>query len=467
MREFRQTKGRTGIRYWMIGFEAPPGKAPEVVVTCWGAVTKEGKHKEHGTTKDRPGPKGKKGTKAFMSAAENACFNMDRLIRKKVEQGYQETGLDGRPMVGGPVSAKTKGDFTDDNLLVSFEETLPKNLCFSKPRNTVTEEFVRQLEEDGNLILTRKMNGMMVIAQIGEGGTVHLYTRRMDPLTDHFPHLTLALLNLNIPAETILLFEAFMGEGNKKKDLLRVQSVMRSKSEKGLQKQEDDEWMKFYLIRIPAWKGQFLEQINTCETQCHMIENAFADKFMEYEDSIAGRFLHTLENFEGTVDEADALAEEHGYEGWVGYIRDAVMGEYSFSFHGKPDRPNCCFKRKKEYEDDFIAFFNPDYGKSSLKHGSWGTGKNTGKLGTMSLYQMDPETGEVIYICEVGSGFTDKQREEFADVSLYPMVATVKYTSRQYTSEGDDTNALEFPRFDQVHPDKQQEEVYNPKIQSA
>jgi hypothetical protein len=456
MREFRQTKGRTGLRYWQIGFEAPPGKPPEVIVTAWGAVTKEGKRKQHGTTKDRPGPKGKKGTKSHMTASENACFNMDRLIRKKMEEGYQEVGLDGRPLVGGPA---------DEAAVIPFDDILPKNLCFSKPRNTVPEKFVQTLEDKGNLLLTRKMNGMMVIAQICGGATIRLYTRRMDQITDHFPHLTLALLNLNIPPETILLFEAFLGEGNTKRDLLRVQSVMRSKSDRALRVQEDDEWMKFYLFRIPVWKGQLLEKINNCEQQCHLIENTFADKFMDYEDATAGRILYALENFEGTLEEADAEALELGYEGWVGYQRDAVMGDYSFSFHGKPDRPGCCFKRKPEYEDDFLAFFKPD-AEGDFKQGSWGTGKNTGKLGTMSLYQMDPETGEVIYICEVGSGFTDKQREELRDAK-YPMVVTVKYTSRSYTSEGDDTNALEFPRFDQIHPDKTEDEVYNPKIQSA
>lgn len=463
MREFRQTHGRTGERYWMISFEAPPGQPPETIVTKWGAI-KNGEKKQHGETKDRPGPKGKRGTKSYMDAAANACFNMDRMIRKKIEEGYVEIGLDGRPLVGGPVEDPQY----DAGPTIPFDEPLPKNLCFSKPKNTVPEKFVRKLEDNGNLILTRKINGMLVVAQIDEKGVPYLYTRRMDDLTHHFPHLTLALMNMNFPAKSILLFEAFMGEGNKKKDLLRVQSVMRSKSERALELQENDEWMKFYLLRIPVWKGKYLEQEMNCEQLCHLIENTFADKFMEYRDgSVDAQFLFTLENFEGTVDEADAEAEANGYEGWVGYQRDAVFGEYSFSFHGKPDRPACCFKRKPEYEDDFIAHFNPDKSTKDFKQGSWGTGKNTGLLGTMSLYQMDPETGEVIYVCEVGSGFSDAQRKEFADPGLYPVVVTVKYTSRQYTSEGDDTNALEFPRFDQLHPDKTPEEVYNPKIQSA
>jgi predicted DNA-binding WGR domain protein len=459
MREFRQKHGRAGERYWSISFEAPPGLMPEVIATEWGAV-KDGVKKQHGKTKDRPGPKGKAGTKAFVSAADNACFNMDRLIRKKIEEGYVEVGLDGRPLLGGPVEDPQY----DTGPVISFSKPLPKNLCFSKPKNTVTDKFLAKLEAANNIILTRKINGMMVIAQIMSDGTSRLYTRRMDDITEHFPHLTTALKELEIPPESILLFEAFMGKGNKKKDLLRVQSVMRSKSDRAVELQERTEWMKFYLIRIPFWEASHMEGLLNCKQLCYFIENTFTDKFLNYEDKAVGeQFLFVLENFEGTVAEAREESERYGYEGWVGYARRALLGEYSFSFHGKPDRPSCCFKMKPEYEDDFIAYFDPEHGTKEFPMGSMGSGKNTGLLGTLSLYQMSPDLNKQVYICEVGSGFTDKQRKEMTEAE-YPMVVTVKYTSRQYASDGDATNALEFPRFDQIHPDKDHTEVYNSKL---
>lgn len=460
MREFRQKHGRNGERYWSVSFEAPPGQPPETIVTEWGAI-RDGKKKQHGKTKDRPGPKGKPGTKAHMNAANNAAFNMDRMIRKKVEEGYVEVGLDGRPLIGGIVTDPVY----EPGQTIPFDDYLPKNLCFSKPKNSVSDKFVAKLEAENNLILTRKINGMLVVAQIMSDGDVQLYTRRMDNLTKHFPHLVAALKSIEFPTESIILFEAFLGEGNKKKDLLRVQSIMRSKYERALTLQENDEWMNFYLIRVPVWKGDYIEQTLTCGQLCHLIENSFTDRFLAYKDpSIAQRFLYTLENFEGSVANAMAEAEIHGYEGWVGYERFGKLGKYSFSFHGKPDRPSCCFKLKPEYEDDFIAYFTPDEGTKEFPKGSMGSGKNTGLLGTVSLYQIDPNTGEQVYVCEVGSGFTDKDRKELTTAE-FPMVVTVKYTSRQYISDGDDTNALEFPRFDQIHPDKTLEEVVNPKIQ--
>ena len=50
-------------------------------------------HGQVGTDKpqqfsDTPGPKGKENTAAYVSALDNAKFNVDREIRKKEESGY-------------------------------------------------------------------------------------------------------------------------------------------------------------------------------------------------------------------------------------------------------------------------------------------------------------------------------------------------------------------------------------------
>ena len=118
-------------------------------------MIKEDKRSEHGRTADKPGPKGKRGTKAHVSAEDNAIFHMDRMIRKKTEEGYVEVGLDGNLLLGGSADE------------IDFTTELPKNLCFSKPRNTVTRKFIEEEDAIRNLLYTRKINGMMVIAQIG------------------------------------------------------------------------------------------------------------------------------------------------------------------------------------------------------------------------------------------------------------------------------------------------------------
>jgi len=450
MREFRQQHGRSGERYWMIGFEAAPGAPVETITTEWGAIIK-GKRKKHGDTKDRPGPKGKPGTKAYVTAEANACFNADRLIRKKMEEGYAEVGLDGRPLLGG----------TADE--IRHDQPLPKNLCFSKPRNSVSAGYAEKLERAGQLLLTRKVNGMMVISHIDHEGEAHLYSRRLDDVTELFPHMTLALgpSGMRFPPESILLWEAFMGEGNTADEFEAVQSVMRSKPARALQLQEEGGLVKFYLLRIPLWKGTALEKINTCEQQCHLIENTFTDRFLEYfVDSEP--FLFPLENVEVPLPEAMTLVEKHGWEGFVAYERAEVMGEYSYSFHGKPDRPKCCFKIKPVYEDDFVAFWEPEKGTKEMPRGSYGSGKNSSSVGSISLYQYNM-AGELIYICEC-SGFTDDDREYLEKAADYPAVAQVEYTNRSYVSKGRKSNALQFPRFMRLRTDKKVEECFNPAL---
>jgi len=453
LQEFRQTKGRTGERYWQIWFEAPPGKPPEIIGTAWGGIV-DGHHVEHGRTKDRPGDKGKAGTKAWMSAADNATFQYDRQVRKKLEEGYTEVGLDGRPMIGGVTE------------VIEHALRLPKNLCFSKPRNRMDPEKLRKLEELDDVVFTRKVNGMMVIAHVMADGNVEIYSRRMDRLTDHFPHLARALgpAGMKFPSCSILLFEAFLHDGLHKNDLLAVQSVMRSKPDRAMELQSmETGLMRFYLFRIPVWKGLDLEKQNTCEEQVALIENTFTDKFIDWRDQFDPdeRFLYTIEVFEGTVPEALAEAEGHGYEGWVCYQKSAVMGDYSYGFHGKPDRPGCCWKLKPFQEDDFIAYFDPEHSTKQRRLGEWGSGKNSARVGTLSLYQLN-EKGEEVYICEVGSGMSDDERS--MEPMPEPMVVEVKFEERSYRSDGDGSNALTFPRIVRFRDDKQPEECVNPQL---
>lgn len=444
MREFRQHNGRAGERYWKVWFEAPPEKEPEIVYSSWGAI-KNGKHKEHGKTNDHPGPKGKENTKSFVSATDNASFHMDRMIRKKQEEGYVEVGLDGRPMVGGPIDQ------------ITWDVGLPKNLCFCKPRNTVPEKYIRELEAENRLIFTRKINGMMVIAYVDAASNITLYSRRMDDLTDHFPHLVKALISLGIPPKSIMLFEAFMGEGNSHSELLEVQAIMRSKAPRAVELQKSRDWMRFYLFRIPAWKGEFLETEKTAKEMIYTIENAFGDRFL---DKTYGMPLYGIEVFEGSYDEALSIAEEEDYEGWVVYDRIGIFGDRSFGFHGKPDRPKMCFKVKIDLEDDFIAKWDPDLGDGN---GSWGTGKNQGKIGTFSLYQYG-QSKKQIYICEVGTGLTDEDREKLADPGIYPLVVAVRFQSRSFISKGDSSNALFLPRVVKIHEDKGTPECWNDQL---
>jgi hypothetical protein len=425
----------------------------DVVDTIWGDIDDAGKRGQHGKTSDTVKPKGKEGTAAYMTGVQNAEFDYNRQIRKKLEEGYVEVGLDGKPLLG---EAQDTIDHT---------RALPKNLCFSKPKSKVKDGYLQTLDAEKRAVYTRKVNGMMLIAHVRSDHTVHLYSRRMDSLTQHFPHLIQALgvKGLMIPPETVFLFEAYMGNGNDKRDLKLCSSVMRSKHEKALERQRELGWMNFYLLRTPVVRGEHLEGTKTMGNLIEAMENSLADKFISYRDP-EGRtneqFLFTMETFEGTATEALDTADRLGYEGWVGYVKDAILGDKSYSFHGKPDRPSTCFKLKNEEEDDFIAYWNPDKGTKERPMGEWGTGKNQGLIGSMSLYQIDSE-GKEVYCGEVGSGLTDEQRKKLSNPKHFPKVAKIVFEERFYKSMGDPTNALQLPRLDDFREDKGIKECIN------
>jgi hypothetical protein len=193
-----------------------------------------------------------------------------------------------------------------------------------------------------------------------------------------------------------------------------------------------------------------------------------------------------------TYEEAMEEMERFGYEGWVVYDCWAALGPKHISFLGQPDRPAVCWKVKKQMEDDFIAIWDPEGNKEhctskchipDLKasqkqtqtgkccvcdkrlksNGTWGTGKNKERVGTLSLYQYGAE-GIKRYICEVSSGLTDEQKQAITDEGFIVDVAMVGYQDRGYVSRGDDSNALTHPKVIQFREDKDLHECVNKEL---
>jgi len=150
------------------------------------------------------------------------------------------------------------------------------------------------------------------------------------------------------------------------------------------------------------------------------------------------------------------FAKEENWEGFVVVDPDGIYGDRAFNFKGKPDRPGkFCGKLKPSYEDDFIAIWDPEngYGERS------GKGSRAGGIKSVGLYQYDKK-GELIFIANVSSGLT-KELLAFLPKAKWPQVWKCEYTGRRYISDGDDTNAIDFPRFIALRTDKSPEECTN------
>ena len=468
MREFRQLGGRTGERYWRVTVDG------NQVITEWGGVKKDGAgvdlYRSHGTTTDGPGEKGKKGTKGYFTPEKNAQFNADRLIRKKMEEGYVELGSES--------SAASE---------IDWEKPLPKNLAFSKPVNSIKPEKLQGLEEQDELVFTWKVNGMAAIIYVNAFGDITIYSRRMEDVTENFAHVIPDLKRMKVPPKSILLPEAYMGEGKTKDDFNMMQSIMNADPPHALEMQAEMGNARFYIYRVPFWGGNHLESG----------DNVFWMRSMDellWDACSRSKYFTLLEAHACTIEEAKYRAMNHSLEGWVVYKKSGSLGELGYSFHGKPNRPACAWKVKYQFEDDFSARWDPKrnmgggHCKSGCQYkdlkqvqktitlgkcaicggklvgdGTFGSGKHMGQIGTVSLYQIAPG-GVPVYICEVGTGFSDEQKKNLADPVLFPLCLQIKYDDRRYRSKGDDSNALMIPRVISIREDKDPTECVNEEL---
>jgi hypothetical protein len=466
----------------------------EEVVTQWGV--QNGKMQE---TRDTPGPKGKVGTKGYVDSKQSARDHIMRAISKKAREGYKLLNELSGWMKAGAEAEISKYQTAE---IVDFAGPLPQNMSFSKPVNSIDHGVLlnmlgQQCTEIGGPLITWtiKVNGMGYVVSKDRDNNLWIQSRgKMKVCNEHFPHLVEEFDAL-LPPESVFLAEFFMGDGRSRKDFSLMQQISNSLPDEARSKQKKLGLVQAYVFRNPFWKGANCENSSYCSSWIDFIQSlndgwedenlpggvqpGFADC-----DNVMG-----LVTFEGTYDEAMAQLDENGYEGFVLYRRDKPLGERSYNFQGDPDRPNVCWKVKPDANDDFIAYWDPNgmrahcsskchysdlkqlsesvskgrcvvCNKMLVPDGSWGTGKNQHRVGSLSLYQSDHRRVKQ-YICDVASGINDRLRDELADTSKYPIVVEIEFKNRGYVQQGDDSNALQHPVFLRVRKDKDLNECIN------
>jgi ATP-dependent DNA ligase len=412
-----------------------------------------------------------------VSAEEAAVQQMERTILLKTRKGYREVGEEER---------ENEIDFYD----------LPENLCFYKPDNSLSKTLLKMVE-DGTCWFARKRDGEMMVIVLTDDQP-EIYSRRMlkshhlEPdktWADRFGHILLELDERypDIPPGTILLGE--MVAGPEVDNRWHVASCLKTKTEEAIRRQQEDGPLHFYCWDIAFWeeedwastmtvgdryaaihslfkKGEFIRPVDWLEI------DEIEDGLVSFWESVEG--TPEAHEWAGEFDKADGNNREKAmlyskildWEGWVVVDPNGVFGDRAYNFRGKPDRPGkFSGKLKPEFEDDFIALWDPDNTEGLGEYGKWGRGKRQGQVGSVELYQYDSR-GNMVYICDCGGGIikTDDFAENFSDPELYPMVLKVLYTSRTYTSDGEKTNALQFPRVVEIRTDKDADECINERL---
>lgn len=396
------------------------------------------------------------GKKNEVSARDYALYLAREKCRKKHWEGYRE--------VNGA------GETLDEHVTTIDFSNPPPNLAFWKPESDPSAGMLKKAELRKTLY-ARKLNGLMYCAWSSPTGSVFLTSRRMlrqqdDEVNtqytwnDRFPHIVEALSRVMPPKSCVLGELVAFDRSTNKDSLALIGSYTKSLTQRALEDQGKFGWAWYYVWDIAFWDGQDLISQSPVGTRYDLIAQTFKEApFVPVQVFKPGQ----VPGFE-TPDQFKELAKQWGWEGFVMVDPEGIFGDRAYNFKGKPDRPGkFASKVKPVFEDDFVVYWDPEkgYGEYSTKGRYGGKG-----MKSACLYQYNKK-GELVFIGNVGSGLTEEMKTN-AHPSQFPQVWRVFYTWRRYVSEGDDTNALDFPRVDEsqgiVHDDKKPEECVNPRL---
>lgn len=462
-RQFRQHHGRGETRIWEIWMQegrvfANHGQLGGAMqsTSYVGRVKNQGKVNE-------------------ISAEQDALAEARRDIRKKWDfEGYdeyvEETNIDRR---------------NQEISIPALLTNLPGSFVLYKPENNLLEQKkLLEKANQGKVAYTLKKDGLAYWAVVDYYNNVQLYSRRSRPWSDseepselpdgtldmstaiywaqRFPHIIEDIRAMHLPRGTMLAGELVAPN---KDSYPYVLGLSKGHTPRALQDMKQNGLPSYYWWDIPFYNGEDLVRNKTPRYRWDLIRNITTNTPRPH---ILPIVFHTF----GNTDEAVAYAKSNGIEGWVVVDPDEPFGDRGWNLKGKPDRPKSSAKLKPWFEDDFIAYWDPD---NNL--GEWGTGRHEhnklvtlpngqqvihGGVGSVMLFQYNSK-GEMVPICKCATGM-DYEFQAQLRKEHFPMIVEAQYAERTYISEGEKTNALRLPKFVRVRVDKTAAECINPKL---
>jgi bifunctional non-homologous end joining protein LigD len=273
-----------------------------------------------------------------------------------------------------------------------------------------------------------------IVSGDDEDGPVRVYSRGMDDMTAHFARL---IQELSLPPGTILDAEFVVTTPEGADDFTAVSEICRSRPDRAARTMvayerngSDLRFMVFDLLfydRLPTWQLPFA---NRRDALLAALEKAHSRKGKT-------RFEHVVPMWQSDHSLAHCIKQVHkrGWEGLVLWRKDQATQVH---LNRSPKRCNC-YKFKPMREGDFVA---TGY--------ELGKGRNSKAVGALTLGIYGHAKGMLVPMGNVGTGFSDQQRQE-ALRWMYPCVVEVKYEKMSETG-------LRFPSFLRKRDDKKPKE---------
>lgn len=466
-RQFRQNNGR-GERptVWEIRVEGPR------IFTSHGLL---GGARQN---TDRLGKPKNVGRSNAITAEQDALAEARRMARKKWDfEGYDEYlnehNIDRR---------------NEDKSVQAVLANLPGSFCLYKPDNSLNSKQLIARIAEGKAAFTLKRNGFAHWVVVDCYGQIKIYSRRSRPFPDNegpeelpdgtldfskavswnvrFPHLVEQVARLGLPPGSMLAVEIYMPRPRHQEGFKLTQSLLQLMTADALKFQHENGWSLAYVWDIPFYGGEDLVSSTPWQARHDLIHRLIPRGTPGFLEPV-----HAI-NF-ASVEMAQDYALRYSLEGFVAVDPELAAGDKGWNLKGKPDRPAAASAKIKPWlEDDFVVQWDP-----AKKHGTHGKGKHeAGKLvtlptgqqvlhggvGSVGLFQHNRK-GELVYICDCASGM-DYGLQASLRPESFPMVWEVQYTDRTYIAEGDDTNALTFPKLVRVRTDKLPRECLNERL---
>lgn len=318
---------------------------------------------------------------------------------------------------------------------------LDTNLVLAKPIEQSPHDAILKLEQSGQLIIERKRNGHSTLVSLAgtRPGDVGIYSRSIQMLTDKFPQHQEALRSLGVPEGTLLQAENVMAD----KDGVERSGIITRFAGSGAQR----------AIALQAELGLstfafFNVLVHKHESIAHW---PYEDRLALLRDLLAKNqhpALELVEVLEGSLAEIKKKSLAQKWEGLVLYDAKAPTEFRVDGNHDRPPRPHGCWKWKDYLEGDFVA---TGWIPSTSK-------RHYGLVKDLQIAQYDPKTGELVHWGKVGIGLSAKERLQYADDSLYPMVFEIQFESRT------ENNRLTLAQILRRRFDKQPSECFSPVL---
>lgn len=297
----------------------------EYLITRWGYV--DGKVQE---TKEKCEAKNI-GKKNFISAEKQAIFRLKRKIKKKMDAGYI--------IPGGTIVIDKEPD------LMALQKYFAPCKPIAKPPKDALS---------GSYLADRKYNGVNLIITKDRNGWGHIYTRRIDDITNNLEDLPeFSKVIRKMDYKSMLLVELIYVTNNGKEAPEHLRALINKRRSREAVHDRYHKINKTGQIKIMVFDVMFWNGKNMCD-ESFLKRRGQLDSMMSFNVPVAVKF-------------GQNMIDMGKQQNWEGFVLRKPDGKITYTMNGKAKRFGSW---KWKYEESLDAFVTEaTYGKG--KNSEW------------------------------------------------------------------------------------------------